>query len=73
MRKTNGTKNESGGVVMAIYKCRICGFVYDEEKEEKPVSELTACPVCKQPEANLQPGAPAAEEAPQKAWTGTGP
>lgn len=32
-----------------IYKCSICGYVYDEEKEGKPFSELTECPVCKQP------------------------
>ncbi len=30
-----------------VYKCSICG--YDEEKEGKPFSELTECPVCKQP------------------------
>lgn len=34
---------------MAIYKCGICGAVYDEEKEGKPFSELDVCPVCKQP------------------------
>lgn len=39
---------------MAIYKCIICGAIYDEEKEGKPVSELDACPVCKQPVSNLQ-------------------
>ncbi len=32
-----------------IYKCSICGYVYDEEKVGKPFSELTECPVCKQP------------------------
>ncbi len=32
-----------------VYKCSICGNVYDEEKEGKPFSELTECPVCKQP------------------------
>lgn len=32
-----------------IYKCSICGYEYDEEKEGKPFSELTECPVCKQP------------------------
>lgn len=47
---------------MAIYKCIICGFLYDEEKEGKPVSELTCCPVCKQPVSNLQ-----LVEAPKKA------
>lgn len=32
-----------------VYKCSVCGYVYDEEKEGKPFSELTECPVCKQP------------------------
>ena len=34
---------------MAKYKCSVCGFIYDEEIEQKPFSELKACPVCKQP------------------------
>lgn len=31
-----------------VYRCSICGYVYDEEKEGKPFSALTSCPVCKQ-------------------------
>ena len=34
---------------MAKYKCAVCGYVYDEEKEKVPFSELTACPACFQP------------------------
>ena len=34
---------------MAKWKCSVCGYVYDEDKEGKPFSELDACPVCKQP------------------------
>ena len=34
---------------MAVYSCSVCGYIYDEEKEGKPLSELDACPVCKQP------------------------
>lgn len=34
---------------MAKFKCGVCGFIYDEEKEDVPFSELTACPVCRQP------------------------
>lgn len=37
-----------------VYKCSICGYVYDEEKEGKPFSELTECPVCKQPPEKFQ-------------------
>ena len=32
---------------MAVYRCRFCGSMYDEEKEGTPVSELKVCPVCK--------------------------
>ena len=39
---------------MAIYKCIICGAIYDEEKEGRPISELTSCPVCKQPVSKMQ-------------------
>ena len=34
---------------MAKYKCSICGYVYDEEKEGKPLSQLKDCPICHQP------------------------
>lgn len=34
---------------MAKYKCSVCGFIYDEEKEGVKFSELTACPGCRQP------------------------
>lgn len=39
---------------MAIYRCSICGMVYDEAKEGKPISELDACPVCKQPVSRFE-------------------
>ena len=55
---------------MAVYKCRICGAIYDEEKEGKPVSELDGCPVCKLPVSNLERvDAPAQAPAP-KAYAG---
>ncbi len=38
-----------GGCTMAKYKCGVCGFIYDEDKEEVPFQELSACPVCRQP------------------------
>lgn len=31
---------------MKIYRCRICGFIYDEVAAGKPFSTLRACPVC---------------------------
>ena len=41
-----------------IYQCSICGYVYDEEKEGKPFSALTGCPVCKQPPERFTASAP---------------
>ena len=34
---------------MAVYKCSICGAIFDEEKENMKLEELDACPICKQP------------------------
>lgn len=34
---------------MARYQCSVCGFIFDEDKEEIPFTELNVCPVCGQP------------------------
>ena len=34
---------------MAKYRCSVCGYIYDEEKEGRPFRELEGCPVCRQP------------------------
>ena len=47
---------------MAKFKCKICGAIYDEEKDGRPVSELDACPVCRMPVSNLEPVEEVAEE-----------
>lgn len=49
---------------MAVYKCMVCGMLYDEEKEGKPVSELACCPVCRQPVSKLVPVAEQTQPAP---------
>ena len=38
---------------MAVYKCNVCGYIYDEEKEKRPFSELKECPVCRQGPENF--------------------
>ncbi len=38
-----------------VYRCSICGYIYDEEKEGKPFSELKECPLCKQPPDKFVP------------------
>lgn len=37
-----------------VYKCSVCGYVFDEEKEGKSISEITECPLCKQPVEKLE-------------------
>ena len=56
---------------MAIYKCVICGAIYDEEKEGRPVSELECCPVCKLPVSNLVPVEPEGGKTTAKAYSGS--
>lgn len=33
---------------MAKYKCSVCGYIFDEEKEQKSIDELKQCPICHQ-------------------------
>lgn len=43
---------------MAIYKCSVCGELYDESKEEIPFSELPndwKCPLCGSPKSAFHP------------------
>ena len=49
-----------------VYKCTICGYVYDEEKEGKPFSELDVCPICKQPPEKFEAVGATKESAPKK-------
>lgn len=37
-----------------VYKCSVCGYVFDEEAEGKSFSELKECPLCKQPVEKFQ-------------------
>lgn len=32
-----------------IYTCSVCGYIFDEEKEGHKLSDLSQCPVCRQP------------------------
>ena len=36
------------------YKCPVCGYIYNEEKEG-PLSELDVCPKCKVPSNMFKP------------------
>lgn len=38
-----------------VYKCSVCGYVFDEEKEGKTLAELTECPMCRQPADKFVP------------------
>lgn len=38
---------------MAKYKCSVCGYIFDEEKEGKAFSDLAVCPVCQQSTGKL--------------------
>lgn len=39
---------------MAVYRCSVCGAVFDEEKEGRKLSELDCCPICKQPVSKFE-------------------
>lgn len=39
---------------MAKYKCSVCGYIFDEEKEGKLFIELEQCPICRQPAGQFE-------------------
>ncbi|MCD8004468.1 MAG: FMN-binding glutamate synthase family protein [Oscillospiraceae bacterium] len=55
-----------------VYKCSICGYIYDEEKEGKPFSELKECPVCRQPPDKFTAVEPAVHARPGRADSAAG-
>ena len=38
---------------MAKYRCSVCGYIFDEEKEGLTFAELKECPVCHQPKSSF--------------------
>ncbi len=40
---------------MAQYRCNICGYIYDEDKEPIPYDLLWTCPLCKVQRTELVP------------------
>ncbi len=55
---------------MAKYRCPMCGWVYDEEAEGAPFSELGACPMCGTPASEFYP---VEEDAEPAAGSGSAP
>ncbi|MCB5713366.1 FMN-binding glutamate synthase family protein [Lactonifactor sp. BIOML-A3] len=50
---------------MAKYKCRQCGYIYDEEEQGKPIGELEACPICSRPAGIFEKLGEAVQAAPK--------
>ncbi|HIT90943.1 MAG TPA: FMN-binding glutamate synthase family protein [Candidatus Merdenecus merdavium] len=56
---------------MATYQCSICGYIFDEERDNMLYDDLTNCPVCGQPrqvikKLNQEDGKEALEQVSQK-------
>ena len=39
---------------MAIYRCRACGYIFDEEKEVRSIRDIDQCPRCSQPDDRFE-------------------
>lgn len=57
---------------MAVYRCAICGTIFDEAKEGKKLSEISCCPVCLQPVSYFEKIADSEENPAQAAKTEPG-
>lgn len=45
-----------------VYKCSVCGYEFDEEKEGRSFAGLKECPMCKQPVEKFEPVSAGEEE-----------
>ena len=54
LQKSIGNEEDTGGkpeekkTLRGVYRCRVCGYSFDESLEGKPFSTLEKCPICKQ-------------------------
>ena len=44
--ETKAADAEETVKLTGVYRCRACGYIYDESLEGKPFSTLTECPLC---------------------------
>lgn len=51
---------------MAKYKCRVCGYIYDEEAMGIPFSDFKMCPVCHRPASTFTQVEEAQDAQPQE-------
>jgi glutamate synthase domain-containing protein 2/DNA-directed RNA polymerase subunit RPC12/RpoP len=52
----SGCRHKAGSrrrKLMAVYRCSVCGYLFDEEKEGKSIDELERCPVCGAPRSRF--------------------
>jgi len=59
-----------GGFAM-VFICNICGYVHDEDKEGKSLSELEYCPMCKKDISHFKANTTSDEQAATAPETGT--
>ena len=63
----SGIRKKKGGKTVGKWICKICGYVYDEEKEGKPFADLPdtwVCPWCGADKASFFPEKQKEEKAP---------
>ncbi len=46
LTEQGGNKNVADHPLDGIYRCRVCGYIFDEAKEGKPFTTLSHCPLC---------------------------
>jgi len=54
---TMSKTNRKGGKNMGKYKCLVCGYIYDEEKEGVKFEDLPedwVCPLCGVPKSSFE-------------------
>ena len=46
LHSEGGNKNVEDHPLDGVYRCKVCGYIFDEAKEGKPFTTLSHCPLC---------------------------
>lgn len=54
LQEQGGNQNVTDHPLDGVYRCKICGWIYDEKEQGKPFTTLSHCPLCNVGQQNFE-------------------
>ena len=46
LENTGGNPHVEDHGLGGVYRCKVCGYIFDENREGRPFTTLSHCPIC---------------------------